>query len=86
MRILVEGDAIADLQPGPELYFFPSLNHYEVDARQKIRLSKRGLNVILTKTDYAPDKIDRVEGVLQFPAKRAGSKGSSYVLIQAKVD
>jgi len=86
MRILVEGDAIAGLQPGPDLHFFSSLNHYKVDARQKIRLSKRGLHVILTKTDYAPDKIDRVEGVLRFPAKQAGSKGSSHVLIQAKVD
>ena len=86
MRVLVEGDAIAGLQPGPELHFFSSLNHYKVNARQKIRISKNSVTIILTKTDYAPDKIDRVQGVLQFPAKWAGSKGSSHALIQAKLD
>ena len=86
MRVLVEGDAIAGLQPGPELHFFSSLNHYKVDARQKIRINKSSVTITLTKTDYAPDKIDRVEGVLQFLAKRAGSKGSSHALIQAKLD
>ena len=86
VRLRIEGNAIDDLRGEPELHFFSTLNHYEVDARQKIRIKQNTLTITLTKADYAPDKIEGVEGVLRFPAKWPGGKGRSHAFISATLD
>lgn len=86
IRLRLEGEPIKALPQNPDLHFFSRLNHYKIDPRQKIRMKKGVLTVTLTKTDYAPDKIDRVEGVLRLPAHRAGDEGPPHVFIQAQMD
>ena len=85
IRLQIEGKPIQALLEKEGLYFFSMLNHYKIDPEQKIRLKKGILTVTLSKTDYAPDKIDRVKGILRFPVEISG-KDSSFALIETKLD
>ena len=86
VRLRIEGKIFDSIQDPSTLYFFSSLNHYKVDALQKIRIKKGALMITLTKTDYAPEKIDRIEGILRMPPNRLARETPPVVLIKAKLD
>lgn len=86
VRLRIEGKIFASLQDASGLYFFSSLNHYKIDALQKTRIKKGALMITLTKTDYAPAKIDRIEGILRLPANGLDRDPPPNVLIKAKLE
>ncbi|MFP6900068.1 MAG: protein-disulfide reductase DsbD domain-containing protein [Opitutales bacterium] len=86
VRLRIEGKIFESLQDAPGLHFFSTLNHYKIDARQKTRIKRGALLITLTKTDYAPDKIDQVEGILRLPANGLERGKHTNVLIKAKLE
>ena len=86
IQLLVEGQAVGKLRDESNLHFFSSLNHYRIDPIQKLRLKNNALIITLRKTDYAPDEIERVEGILHAAQGWPGVSGEFQALIQAEVD
>jgi thiol:disulfide interchange protein DsbD len=86
VQLLIEGKAVDKLRDMSNLHFFSSLNHYLIDPVQNIRRKKNMLLITLSKADYAPDEIKRVEGVLHAAKGWPGVSGEFQALIQAEVD
>lgn len=86
VQLLIEGKAVDKLSDMSNLHFFSSLNHYLIDPVQNIRRKKNMLLITLSKADYAPDEIKRVEGILHAAKGWPGVSGEFQALIQAEVD
>jgi DsbC/DsbD-like thiol-disulfide interchange protein len=85
IQLIIEGDALDQLQYTANLHFFSSLNHYRIEPIQKIRRKKNSLFIMLPKADYAPDQIRRVEGILRGTQKDHAKRDGFIARIQAQV-
>ena len=69
-----------------EVCFYSELNHYTTLKKQKAEAKGEALTVTLPIADYAPEKLEKLTGLLYHPEGWQDEKGSKYMPVSLSLD
>ena len=84
--LTVRNIAGVPVEEDQEICFYSELNHFTTLKKQRFKVKGDELTVTLPIADYAPDKLEKVKGLLYHPAGWQGSKGNKYMPVTLRLD
>ena len=84
--LTVRNSAGVPLEGNQEICFYSELNHFTTLKKQISQVEGDELTITLPIADYAPDKLEKVKGLIYHPSGWHGSKGNKYMPVSLRLD
>ena len=84
--LTVRNSAGVSVVENQEICFYSELNHFTTLKKQVSKVKGDELIITLPIADYAPEKLEKVKGLIYHPSGWQGSKGNKYMPVTILLD
>ncbi|MBT3569865.1 MAG: hypothetical protein HN494_13525 [Opitutae bacterium] len=84
--LTVRNSAGVSVVENQEICFYSELNHFTTLEKQISKVKGDELIITLPIADYAPEKLEKVKGLIYHPSGWQGSKGNKYMPVTILLD